>query len=120
MTNDKIEEVVEEFESALVCNNWPAENRKGAGRWLRTTLTTLLAERVEHCSEPSCVECDRGAYERGVRDERERIGEYLKVLLANIDDAHAGRGVHYTAKGCPFVEHQELIAFGRAIIGNTK
>lgn len=38
----------------------------------------IRKERVEHCDDINCPECNKVAYEAGVKAERERVKEWAK------------------------------------------
>lgn len=40
--------------------------------------TQKTVEEIEHCNEPNCPECNRVAYERGVKDGREQLKKQIR------------------------------------------
>lgn len=111
MNNDKIEEIIKEATNRFLGWKLPDTFRPDGGisydpnvcetvgthvftaqeatemfRFcLEDTLTTfaeeIRKERVTHCDDINCPECNKVAYEAGVKAEREKIVEWAKTPI---------------------------------------
>ncbi len=79
MTNDKIEEIVEQL--AIVFDDGYSRPTFGQVDFFRTTLTTfadeIRKEGVEHCDDIHCPECNKVAYEAGVKEGKKSVASQL-------------------------------------------
>ncbi len=88
MNNDKIEEMVEQL--AVVFDDGYSRPTFAQVDFFRTTLTTfadeIRNERVTHCDDINCPECNKASYEAGAKAERAMIVEWSKQQRAILRD----------------------------------